>query len=244
MTDLSTFINETAVILLKQLPLQSLDSSVNYIYQYISNNGGWVPDDPLHPNADGHVDNDFTEQQVADAITNNEFNAVYSIDLTVTTDIHLHFAEKLTDGLTLDAAAASVQNHVSHFITTAVNTSPIPLRVESTSTQVTVPSNSMVGGYTTQTIRQNIASGLSLLPGTKDVNYKALALLYVRNTYGVDDTWSVHSVYTETDTPIAVIIKKYIDNTYAALDVTSTKIYVINVSPTTYQVVTGVIVTT
>lgn len=243
MTDLSTFIDETAVILLTQLPLQSLDSSVNFIYQYISNNGGWVPDDPLHPNGDGHVANDFTEQEVADAITTNEFDAVYSIDFTVTTDIHLHFAEKLTNGLTLAAAAASVQNHVSNFITTAINTSPIPLRVESTSTQTTTIANSMVGGYTTQTIRQNIATELDALPGTKDDNYKGLALLYVRNTYGEDDTWNVHSVYTETDAPIAVIIKKYTDNTYATLDVTSIKIYVINVSPTTYQVVTGVIVT-
>lgn len=241
MTDLSTFLHDTAVILIGELPLQSLDSAINYVNQYLSDIGGWVPDDPIHPNGPGHPFNNFTEQQAADAITTNEFNKVYDVEFTVTASVRVQFAEKLTAGLTLGAAAASMQNHVSDFITNAINNSFVPVNVLSTSTQTTVVGGSLTSGFTTQSVRQLIATEIS--SPTKDVDYKALALSYVRNTYGVDNTWNVSSLYTETNQPIAISIRKYTNTTYSTLDGGDTTIYLISVSPTTYQIVSGVIVT-
>ena len=248
MTDLPTFANDTALLLLGQLPLQSLDSATILVYSYISDIGGWIPDNPLDPLGNGHLANSFTDQQAADAITVQQFNSVYDINFSVTITLNLQASAKLTEGLTLGDAAASMVNQVADFITTTVNDSTIPLRVDDTSTQITDSDRSIVGGYsiidgnTTQAIRQIIDSDITAIGTTKDIDYKGLALLYVRNTYGVDDTWNVHSIYTEIDQPISVIIRKYTDTTYAALDSGNTSVYVMNVSPTTYQIVTGVII--
>lgn len=239
MTDLNTFINDAAVLLLDELPLQSLDSAVTYVFAYISNVGGWIPDDPLDPNGDGHPANSFTQAQVADAITTQEIDAVYDINFTITLDLNVQNSAKLTSGLSLPAAAASLANQVSDFVTNSVNNSIIPLRVTATSTQITDASRSLLGGYTTQAVRQLIASDIA--DDDKDVDFKGLALLYVRNTYGVDTTWNVHFVYTELNDPIAISIRKYTNTTYATLDGGDITNYVINVSPTTFQVVTGVI---
>ena len=68
MTDLVTFINETAIIVTGLIPLQSLDDALILVQAYISDVGGWVPDDPLFPEGDGQPANGFTEQQSAEAI--------------------------------------------------------------------------------------------------------------------------------------------------------------------------------
>jgi hypothetical protein len=247
-SDLITFISDVALIILNQLPLQSLDSATVLAYSYLSDTGGWVPDDPLNPNGPGQPFNGETEQEFADAITIQQFDTIYDINFTVTLTLNLQAITKLTDGLSLNDAAASMVNQVSDFITDSINNSPLPLRVESTSTQVTDSDRSIVGGYTiedgntTQALRQIIDDDLTDFDTIKDIDYKSLALLYVRNTYGLDHSWNVHSIYTEIDNPITIIIRKYVDQTYAALDTNDLTVYVMNVSPTTYQVVTGVII--
>jgi hypothetical protein len=241
-TDFITFVRDVAALVLAELPLQSFDSSISLAYAYISNVGGWVPVDDLQPLGDGEPANGFTEQQCADAITQNEFNSVYDIDFQVTISIKLQAINKLTDGLTLDDAASAMLNQVSNFIIDTVNNSTLPVLVLSTDTQTTNAANSLLGGYTTQTVRENIQTAIEASPTTKDVDHKGIALMYVRNIYGVDDTWNVWAVYVQPDNPIVVMIKKYTDNTYATLDNSTTAIYVINISPVTYQVVAGIII--
>lgn len=242
MTDYVTFVNDTAAILLQQLPLQNLDSSVSLVTAYISNVGGWIPDNHLLPYGNGAPGNAFSEQQSADDITTIQYNACYDIEFHVVTTTKVQCTTKLTDGLSFSAAASSMINQISNFIKDAINNSPIPVQVLSTGAQTTTNSNSMQGGFTTQTIRNNIVTEIANVVTDKVVDYKAIALTYVQTVYGVDDTWNVYAIYVQADNPIVVSIKKYTDDTYASLDTDDTRVYVINISPVTYQVVAGVLI--
>ncbi len=242
LTDLVTFINATASLVLAELPLQSLDSAIILVDAYISNVGGWIPVNPLDPTGLGALFNGFTEQQAADEITEQEFETIYDLNFNVTVTLNVQMIAKLTTGLSLVEAAGSMANQVSLFLSNTINNSPIPLRVpvSGVGTQVVVDDFSLMGGYTTPAIRLAIAA--DIVSTTKEVDYKGLALQFVQNTYGVDNTWNVESVYAEVNQSIAIIIRKYIDVSYTALDSAVTTIYVMNVSPVTYQIVTGVII--
>lgn len=241
--DLITYVQQTAALLIGQLPLQSLNSAVALVYAYISDVGGWLADNPSDPQGPGQPANHFTEQQSANAITAQQIASVYDISFTVSVVLNVQAIAQLTSGLSLSAAAASMASQVSQFIETTINDSNIPLSVNSVGSQATVSGFSLTGGSTTQTVRQDIASNIANEVTDKVVDYKTNALIYVRNTFGVNNTWNVSSVYTEAGDPISVTIQKYTDDTYATLDMASSTVYVMNISPTTYQVISGVVLT-
>jgi len=242
-TDYITFVNDVAALVLKELPLQSLDNAIALVYAYISDVGGWVPDDQLQPQGDGAPANGFSETQSADAITQEEFNKVYDIDFDVNIVVKVHCVAKLSPGLSLNDAATAMVNQVSDFITDTINNSPIPIECDSVGTQTPDSDRSILGGYTDEALRQTIQADLEALPSTQGVvDHKGIALLFVRETYGLDETWNVFSVYNQPDNPIVVLIKKYTDTTYATLDGDVSTFYVINISPVSYQVVAGVII--
>jgi hypothetical protein len=239
MDDLVTWANTTAALLTTDLPLQSLNSAVNLAFAYISNVGGWVPNDPSDPNGPGAPANSATETEAAATIAAQQYAEVYDLNFQVLVTVECQMTAQLGFGLDLAAAAAALSPDVAAFITTAINGSSIPVRVNSVSTQTPTSGKSLIGGQTTETIRQIIAS--DLIGDNKIIDYKELALQYATTVNGLDDTWNVQSVYSQNNTPVVVTIVKYADNTYNTLDTTSTTIYVYSVSPTTYQIVTGVI---
>jgi len=242
-TDLINFINETSTIVVKQVPLQSLDSSADLVASYIADTGGWLPDSPLRPTGEGKPANGLTPQENADLITTDAYNSVYNLNFQVNVTLNVQVAEKLTPGLDLPTAAFSMANLLTDFITDRINDSELPLRVDDVGIKAPISDRSCLGGYTTPEIRQTIADDLLNASTTKIVDFKASTLLYTKNNFGLDDTWNVVSVYTEASEPIAVEIQKYTTETYDTIDDTSNKIYMINISPDTYVAVAGVILT-
>lgn len=240
MTDLTTWVNNTALILLSELPLQSLDSAIAYASSYLSDIGGWVPDDPLFPNGEGEPANGFTEQQAADAITQIEYSQVYDLNFDVTITLNAQLTMKLGTGLDLTGATNAMRTTLEEFVTDRINNSDIPLRLDTVVTEAAVAGNSQLTGITTSAIRTVIDAAIG--SGDKIVDFKALALKFARDTYGIDDTWNVKSIYTETNSSIVVIIAKYTNNTWTALDGTETTIYVFTISPETYEIVAGAII--
>ncbi len=215
---------------------------------YISDVGGWVPSGP-DPLGDGALANGFTEEQVADVIIADQFGLVYDLNLNVMLTVNVQVIAQITDGLNFTGASGAMLNQISSFITDTINNSSIPVQVLSVVQEAGTANppqvnndSSVAGGYTTPTNRHSIAASISNVSITKEIDYKGLALMFVQNTYGVDDTWNVYAVYTETNQPIAIIINKYTDDTFVTLDNSDTTTYVINVSPVTYQIVSGVII--
>jgi|ERR1051326_6378955 hypothetical protein len=244
MTDLTTWIDTVSQLVIDELPLQSVQTATVLTEAYLSNIGGWIPDDIGQPSGEGHPNGSPTEQESADAITVDAFAAVYDLNIQATINVSIQISAKLTPGLTpIETVIQNMQNQIAEFITNQINDSELPVRTDSVDVDSLTPDvfgdRSSLGGILDQTIRQGIVTDLA--GADKVIDYKALALQYVLDTYGLDEKWNVVSLYTEPTQPIVVQIQKYTDTTYATLDGGNTTIYVISISPDTYGVVSGVI---
>ncbi len=223
--------HNVAAIIITQVPLQSMDSALVLVDAYLNDNPGST-----------------TEQVAADAITEAQYDTIYDLNVGCTVTFDVQMAEKLTAGLTIQVARDAMKNQISAFLTDHINNSDIPFRLRSVNLNSIheVAARSTLGVVTTtndqtttQTVRQSIAGDLA---GTDKIfDYKANGLLYARNTYGLDNTWNVDSVYTEPNGPIVLQIKKYASTTYELLDGFSTTVYVLTISPDTYGIVSGII---
>lgn len=240
-SDLTTYVTATATLLTGELPLQSVDSAITLVYAYISDVGGWVPDNPSDPTGPGVPFNNATEAAAASAIAAQQINNVYDLNFSTSVTIECQFSAQLGSGLSLSEAAASMAANVTAFITDTINNSPYPLSVTATQTPSANSDRSLVGGNTTQAIREAIVTDLS--GDNKIVDYKEIALQFAISTHGLDDTWNVQYVYTQSESPIVIVINKYTDDTYATLDSDNTTTYVFTMSPTNYGIVAGVTIT-
>jgi hypothetical protein len=240
--DLVTWANTTAGLVTAQLPLQSLQSAVDLAFAYITDVGGWVPDDPANANGPGLPANGASEQTGANDITSQQIGDVYDLKFSVSVTLSCQFSQHLGTGLDLNAAAAAMVTDVTNLITNSINDSALPVRVDSVGTQTPDAGRSLLGGTTTETVRQDIAADVAGV--AKVVDYKAIALKYATTVHALDDTWNVKYVYTQTGSPTVVSVQKYTDNTYATLDSHSTTVYLFTISPTTYDIVAGVTLNT
>jgi len=239
MTDLTlpAWIDATAAIIITELPLQSRDSATLYTSSYLSNVGGWVPDNILIPQGPGNPANGFTPQQAANAITAEQLAQVYDLNFLVTIQVEVQVASKLVPGLTLNQAAGAVLSQVTQFVTTEINNSDLPMRVDSVNAGTPISGGSGLGGATTTGMRVSIQA--DIISGFKVIDYKANTLNYARRQYNLDTTWNVGSVYTELNQPIAVIIQKYTSTSYSTLDTGTTTFYIFTVSENTQVVLSG-----
>lgn len=240
--DFITWINDTATLLTAQLPLQSFQSAVNLAFSYVSNVGGWVADDQQNQNGPGAPANGASEEQAASDIASQQIANVYDLSFTANVTLRVQFGQQLGSGLDLSSASAAMQSDLTSFITTTINNAALPVRVEAVVSQTADAGRSLIGGETTADVRVSIAA--DAVGGDKIVDYKAGALKYATTINGLDDTWNIAAVYTQAGNPIVVIIVKYTDNAYETIDTANNTTYVFTVSPTTYQVVSGVILTT
>lgn len=239
--DFISYVNATATQLTAELPLQSLQSALNLSFSYVSNVGGWMPDSQQDPNGPGLPANGASVDQAASDIATQQIENVYDLNFSMNVTIRVQFTEQFGAGLDLGDANAAMQNDLATFVTNSINNSALPIRVDAILSQTPQADRSMLGGETTQTLRQNIAADAT--DNIKIVDYKASALRYSTTVNGLDDTWNVQYVYTQPGNPVVVIILKYTDNTYASIDTSNHTTYVYTVSPTTYQIVSGVVLT-
>ena len=227
------WMHNVSAIIIRQVPLQSMDSAFVLVDAYLSNlPGGWVLD--------------LDEQAAANAITKDQYNAVYDLNVRCGIHLDLQMAAKLTPGLPIGDAMDAIENRIRDFLTDQINNSNLPIKLRTIDTIEEYAARSTLGVVfttndqtTTQPVRQSIAADLS--GASKVFDYKANGLLYARNTYGLDNTWNVDSVYTETNEPMVMQIKKYTSTTYATLDGSNTTVYVLTISPSTYGIVSGII---
>lgn len=226
----------TVMVLLGLLPLQDTNSGTTYVTNYLSSVGGWVPDSMLDPTGPGNPANSFTPTQAAEAIASTQFSAIYDLNFQVSLVLNIQGLIKLTPGLSFSTAASSLESTINTMITDQINNSDIPLSVASITSTGFTSANSTLG-QTTSSVRQIIATEISSMD--KIVDYKATALQFAIDNYMLDNTWNVQSVYTETGTPIVMIITKYTDNTYTTLDGTNDKEYILGIVAGNNQVLFG-----
>lgn len=232
MTNLAAWKDTVVVNLIAKLPLQTYETALAYVEDYLSSIGGWVPVDIGDPTGDGAPVNGFTETQAADAIMNAQFARIYSCDLNVSANLKINFHVNLLANQDDASVIASIQTSLQDWIANQFTNAKVTID------DVTLVTGTITEGgvlsRTSQIALNNLVAGPNKL-----LDPRAIALKTARNTYTLDNTWMVSRSYTEDSKDIVCVIEKYQTTSYLARDLSATNYYVIMIDPNTYALITG-----
>lgn len=236
--DLLGWKTTTATILVGLIPSQSFESAFVLAETYLSDVGGWNPDNGGDPTGIGQPVNGQLPEAAANSIFDIEHSKVYDVAVIAPIELQFRFTQKLPAGLGEVAVLGAIQDAVENWLKANVLISDrFPVTVDANG--VGVISGNLIGtGETTSAERVAVAARAD--SDDKITDYKTAALVFARIKHLLDDNWNVMSFYTEPTKPITVIIRRYTSTTYLDLDEAVTQKYVIVVNPDTYEVVSGV----
>jgi hypothetical protein len=232
MTTLSDWEDSTTILLCRKLPLQTYDSAMTLVQDYVTSVGGWVPVDSTVPTGDGALANGQSQDQASTSITNLQYARIYSCDLTVHATLGLNLNVNLVSGLDTPGVIESLVATLNAWVTSQLEGTKITLEtIDSYTANIT---NRGILLTADQTAINNLISGEGKL-----LDPRAIALNLARQVFTLDSTWNISHVYTEDTENFACIVEKYQSSSYLVRDTSATNYYVISLDGTSYALISG-----
>ncbi len=235
---LSAFRTDVSILVVDRLPFQSMDTARILVEDYISATGGWVPDNAGDPTGPGVPASGENQDQMATSVKNEQIARIYNVGVDANIKINMDFVTKLTVGLTDEQVSAAIEDSLKTFIEQQLASTALEF-VDMNSFTGTV----IADGFTTQAVRVIIKDNVNnFIDGTIDklIDSRDIALWNTRQRYGLDDTFNVTYIFTETDNDLVFQIEKYVSS-MENLDVSDPNIYIITLDPADYKVTSGII---
>jgi hypothetical protein len=224
--------NTTAGVLIGTLPLQDFSSAISLVESYLSDTGGWNPDDVGDPTGLGEPVSGETPEQAAINITNQQLNSVYQSEITGQLTFKANFIKNLGSGLSESVVLSTIESEFAQFIENQFDN--IIIQFESLDTFT----GTVISGPTTAAERVLINN--LIVSGDKLINPKAIALSLSRNRFSLDNTYNVSFLYTQTDKELVILIEKYTSTAYTNLDLSVDNQFIISLDSKSYHITTGV----
>ncbi len=232
MTTLSAWRSDRAIGLLQVLPLQTYEDALALVDAYLSSTGGWTPDVVTDQTGEGVPTSGATDAEAVEAIRSEQVGRVYRNDASFNMTIALTYYANLAPDQSDADVLAQMQPLIEDFITQQLSKAAINGITFNTLTG-TISAGGTTSAADRVTIQAGITSGI-------DNDPRMIGLSAARALYGLGLEWNVETIYTEPDTTLVVVVKKYSDTTtYVTLDSTSLDQYVIGVNRDTYGIETG-----
>lgn len=230
---LNSWKEDTAQILVTSLPLQTFDSALVLAEQYLSEEGGWNPTDPLSPTGPGEPVNQATPDEAANSIVISQHDRIYQNEITATVSVKVRYNVNQTPGQSVDSIMSSIEADLRDYIANRVD----EINWEFVSLD-SYDGTSETGGFTTRTKRVEIYNQAAAGAPFRDIRAKALSEAITR--FSLNETWNVSALYFETGSSTVVVIQKYTDTTFATIDSGVERQYIFKMDPVTYAVQTGI----
>lgn len=224
---------DTSIILLGTLPLQTIDSALVLVEQYLSSTGGWIPEDSSDPTGPGEPASGESSQEAANTITDSQLGRIYNTQVTANIDVGFNVIQNLDTGLTNEEVLVLIQETIENFIQEQLGFTILSLNSMNSSDGTTKQ-----GGKTTDAER--IAADTDVKSGNKLIDPVSISLKLARERFDLDDFWNVTYIYNEPDQNIVAIVERYTSTTYTTLDPLTTTQNVVTMDATTYKLASGV----
>ena len=228
---LTSWKETTTTALIEALPLQEFDSAFNLVENYLSSVGGWLPDDENDPTGFGMPVNGETPSEAASSISTNEYDRVYSTNLSFNIQASATLAENLTPSLDNDSVISSLEIRLKEWIEQQLRNTNINY-IDA----INITGTSEVAGNTTAQQRVVFDSEVS---NQNSVDPSVITLRNVRELNNLDNFWNIHKIYTEEDKDLVYIVRKYVSVNYNSLDSNSAISFVVKVDKDNYSILTG-----
>jgi hypothetical protein len=225
----------TATALIYRLPMQTFEAVLPLIDSYLASVGGWIPNSITDPTGEGFPANGVVPVDAADAIATAQISRVHRLSATIAVTLNLEYIANLAAGQPANDIIAQMQPMIEDFLERQFKKAPLDLVSVETITGVVT-----AGGL--QSAAQRVAVQANIVAGEIQQDPRRVALNAARTLFSLDTTWNVDSVYTEPDKEIVVVIRKYTNTQYTALDTTTPNQYVFGIGAEDYRVINGIVI--
>ncbi len=226
MSTLAEFTDTVVANVIAGITLQDQSSTTTLVENYITSEGGWVPDDVGDPTGEGHLANDEDEDDATTSIIEAEYAKIYESDLTLTVTFNLKRISYLTAGLDEASIKAAIDGTVRNELTDALGALGF-ITTDSTLDD----SDSTTSGVFSAARRVAIAAE------SPTESYSARVLEDAARSFGLSNLWSISHMFTLNDKPVTYTIKKYTNSSYNVLDSGITYCYVVKADPLTQRII-------
>lgn len=234
---LSSWKTDTAIVLLGELPLQNLTSAKEKVEQYLSETGGWIPDDDSDPTGSGQPASGEDSAEAADSITEAEIARVYNTKVRADIKLDFHLVQNLDPDLSDEDVKTLIEETVQSFLVEQLGCTTTEF-VELTDYEI----ENDRGGDTTAA--QRVTADEEVKSGEKLIDPVSISLSYARDRFNLDDFWNVTYIYNEPTKDIVSLIERYTDpETYEDLDIFTLTQYAITMDASSYELASGVVTT-
>lgn len=229
MTTLSQWKQTVILGLIEGLPLQDSVSAEALVDTYMIEAGGWVPDNNLDPTGAGNIANEATTDEVIAEIIENEYASIYESKTNLTVSFQFSTLTHLTPGLDEDEVRSAIDGLLRDSFRDHL------VKLGFTVTNVLLDSSvSEEGGIFTKERR------LRLETESPELSVSCLGLKRARAYYGLDNLWSVSANYIRPDRAAILILRRYENSTYDAVDSSTSYFYVVKIDPIIKTMISGV----
>ncbi len=230
---LASWKTDTSILVLQELPLQTLTTAGVLVEDYLSSTGGWVPEDVGDPTGPGQPASGETAPEAAKTIAESQIERVYNNKITADLKVDFHIAQNLDPTLSDEDVLTLIQETIVDFLQNQLGCTTVAFNEFSGSTGVVGRS-----GYTTADER--VTAHQQIESGEKLIDPVAIGLQIARDRFELDDFWNVTYIYTEQDQDIVVQVERYTDTNYTTLDPFTLTQQIVKIDATTYKLASGV----
>jgi len=220
--------------LVESIPLQTFDDALILVDEYIATVGGWIPSEITDPTGEGVLNTGESPTEAIASIVDGRLDRVHRLQATMNVEVNLDFITNFAIGQSDEDIIAQMQPLIEAFVQRQLTKSPLSY------VGVTDLSGVLLRGGDLNA-QERVDLEVDLAAGQTLQSPLAVAVRTARTLYGLDNTWTANTVYTEPNSPIVVIIRKFVDTSFASLEQGIDQQYVINVNQDDYNITGGVI---
>lgn len=232
-TTLALWKQNIAIRLMTDVPTMDLDSGISAAENYLSQTGGWLPDDPGNPVDLGKPVSGLSDTQIVAVILNDIQQSQYQFDAVVTVPISLTMFTNLSPGLDASQIKDTILTAMRNYIERSMADLPIHPNVNASS-YTSVSSN--VIGITTGPQRVAYNAGISADP----VPILSKALQQARSRFGLSDLWNFSNIYARDTNTAGAVLQLYISG-FDVVDVSETRRLVVEFHLDNGTIVSGIL---
>lgn len=221
-------------LIMLRLPNHDLDSARALATAWLSDNGGWIPDDVGDPEGEGLLP--VTDEEVADEVKALEIGrtktVIIEFPVTMKTSITGNFGDGATASDIVSLFQETLENRLYDLIGYDQKNTIKILSFDWLAGKTTLRSTGLFDTDVRTDIQTEITDAEAGI-GTNLIDPAAIATGHIRNFLGLDNTWISTFVYSKDndgESPVSVEIKKYTDTSYSTLDVGATYYYVVTLN--------------
>jgi len=224
------------MLVARLIPGHDLDGAKSLAEAWLTDNGGWIPNDVGDPTGEGMSSGGETDEEAADAISSEQIgrtkHLTMTVPLTVRAAVSGSFATGTTTADMRDALKSFIESRIESLFT---SDGSVPVSFTWTSSTTSVRSTGNMNAAARVDVEAEIAAGENLS------DCASVAVSAARGHYGLTNLWNASFVYTKDNDPssqVYVEVRKYGSTSYDSLDNAVSYFHVVGLDKTSGQVQT------